>query len=59
MFVHKSILPVLLHQCYTKVYQTNNVFVINLVSGKPYTLDVSQELNGKIISVQVEAHKNQ
>ncbi len=32
---------------------------VKVVSGKPYTLGVSQELNGKITSVQVEAHKNQ
>jgi hypothetical protein len=31
---------------------------IKVVSGKPYTLGVSQELKGKITSVQVEASKN-
>ncbi|MBT8172107.1 arsenite methyltransferase [Candidatus Bathyarchaeota archaeon] len=30
---------------------------IKIVSQKPYTIDVSQELKGKIISIQVEAHK--
>ena len=30
---------------------------IKVVSAKPYTIDVSQELKGKIISIQVEAHK--
>ena len=31
---------------------------VNVVSQKPYTIDVSPELRGKIISVQVEAHKS-
>ena len=30
---------------------------IKVVSAKPYTIDVSQELKGKITSIQVEAHK--
>ena len=30
---------------------------IKIVSQKPYTIDISQELKGKIISIQVEAHK--
>jgi arsenite methyltransferase len=30
---------------------------IKIVSQKPYTIDVSPELRGKIVSVQVEAHK--
>jgi len=30
---------------------------VKIVSQKPYTIDVSPELRGKIISVQVEAHK--
>lgn len=29
-----------------------------VVSQKPYTIDVSPELRGKIVSIQVEAHKN-
>jgi len=31
---------------------------VKVVSQKPYTIDVSPELRGKIISVQVEAHKS-
>ncbi|TET27332.1 MAG: arsenite methyltransferase [Candidatus Bathyarchaeum sp.] len=31
---------------------------IKVVSGKPYTIDVSQELKGKITSIQVEAYKS-
>jgi arsenite methyltransferase len=31
---------------------------IKIVSQKPYTIDVSKELRGKITSIQVEAHKN-
>jgi len=31
---------------------------IKVVSGKPYTINVSQELTGKITSIQVEAHKS-
>jgi SAM-dependent methyltransferase len=31
---------------------------VKIVSQKPYTIDVSPELRGKITSVQVEAHKN-
>ena len=31
---------------------------VKVVSQKPYTLDVSKELSGKIISIQVEAHKS-
>jgi ubiquinone/menaquinone biosynthesis C-methylase UbiE len=31
---------------------------VKVVSGKPYTVGVSQELNGKITSVQVEAYKS-
>ena len=31
---------------------------VKVVSQKPYTIDVSSELKGKIISVQVEAHKS-
>jgi arsenite methyltransferase len=31
---------------------------VKVVSQKPYTIDVSPELRGKIISIQVEAHKN-
>jgi len=30
---------------------------IKVVSAKPYTIDVSQKLKGKITSIQVEAHK--
>jgi arsenite methyltransferase len=30
---------------------------VKVVSQKPYTIDVSPELRGKIISIQVEAHK--
>ena len=30
---------------------------IKLVSKRPYTIDLSPELKGKIISIQVEAHK--
>ena len=30
---------------------------IKIVSQKPYTIDISQELKGKIISIQVEAYK--
>jgi ubiquinone/menaquinone biosynthesis C-methylase UbiE len=30
---------------------------IKIVSQKPYTIDISHELKGKIISVQVEAYK--
>ena len=32
---------------------------VKVVSGKPYTIGVSQELKGKITSIQVEAYKNQ
>lgn len=31
---------------------------IKVVSQKPYTIEVSPELRGKIISIQVEAHRN-
>ena len=31
---------------------------VKVVSGKPYTIGVSQELKGKITSIQVEAHKS-
>jgi arsenite methyltransferase len=31
---------------------------VKIVSGRPYTIDVSQELKGKITSVQVEAYKS-
>ncbi len=31
---------------------------IKIVSQKPYTIDLSKELRGKITSIQVEAHKN-
>ena len=31
---------------------------VRIVSGKPYTIDISQELTGKITSVQVEARKS-
>jgi len=31
---------------------------VRIVSGRPYTIDVSQELKGKITSVQVEAYKS-
>lgn len=31
---------------------------IKVVSSKPYTIDISPQLKGKIISIQVEAHKN-
>jgi len=31
---------------------------VKVVSGKTYTLGVSQKLNGKITSIQVEAHKS-
>jgi arsenite methyltransferase len=31
---------------------------VKVVSGKPYTIGVSQELNGKITSIQVEAYKS-
>ncbi len=31
---------------------------VNIVSETAYTIDVSQELKGKMISVQVEAHKS-
>jgi len=31
---------------------------VKVVSQKPYTIDVSPELRGKILSIQVEAHKN-
>ena len=31
---------------------------VKIVSQKPYTIDVSKELRGKIISIQVEARKN-
>ena len=31
---------------------------VKVVSGKPYAIGVSQELNGKITSIQVEAHKS-
>jgi len=30
---------------------------IKVVSQKPYTIDFSPELKGKIVSIQVEAHK--
>ena len=32
---------------------------VKVVSGKPYTIGVSQELKGKITSIQVKAYKNQ
>jgi ubiquinone/menaquinone biosynthesis C-methylase UbiE len=31
---------------------------VKVVSQKPYTIDVSPELRGKIVSIQVEAHKS-
>jgi len=31
---------------------------VRIVSGKPYTIDVSKELRGKITSIQIEAYKN-
>jgi arsenite methyltransferase len=31
---------------------------VKIVSQKPYTIEVSQELRGKIVSIQVEAHKS-
>ncbi|MCW4016602.1 MAG: arsenite methyltransferase [Candidatus Bathyarchaeota archaeon] len=31
---------------------------IKIVSQKPYTIDLSKELRGKIVSIQVEAHKS-
>ena len=31
---------------------------VNVVSQKPYTIDVSPELRGKIVSIQVDAHKS-
>jgi len=31
---------------------------VKVISQKPYTIDVSPELRGKIVSVQVEAHKS-
>jgi arsenite methyltransferase len=31
---------------------------VKIVSQKPYTIDVSPELRGKIVSIQVEAYKN-
>lgn len=31
---------------------------VKIVSQKPYTIDVSKELRGKITSIQVEASKN-
>jgi arsenite methyltransferase len=31
---------------------------VKIVSQKPYTIDVSPQLRGKILSIQVEAHKN-
>ena len=31
---------------------------IKVVSSKPYTIDISPQLKGKIVSIQVEAHKN-
>ena len=31
---------------------------VKVVSQKPYTIDVSPELRGKLVSIQVEAHKN-
>jgi arsenite methyltransferase len=31
---------------------------VKIVSQKPYTIDVSPQLRGKLVSIQVEAHKN-
>jgi len=31
---------------------------VKIISGRPYTIDVSQELKGKLTSIQVEAYKN-
>ena len=31
---------------------------IKVISSKPYTIDISSQLKGKIISIQVEAHKS-
>lgn len=43
---------------YLKIIQDIGFSKIKIVSEIPYTVDISNELNGKILSISVEAHKN-